>query len=102
MFCSSDSWDSAIVGLSEGPSGRPFIMETFYFLYGPLPLFSGVRGSGILRTSSGGALQSSHRASVSGIIIAVERGSPCFGVEAGDGGDQHATLHGAVRLHLRC
>src|SRR5215218_10720718 len=30
-----------------------------------------------------GVLQSSHRASVNGIIIAVERGSPCFGVEAG-------------------
>src|SRR5215210_2714518 len=37
MFCSSDSCDSAIVGLSEGPSRR-LIMGTFYFLYGPLPL----------------------------------------------------------------
>jgi hypothetical protein len=37
MFCSSESWDSAIVGLSEGHSRR-LNMETFYFLYGPLPL----------------------------------------------------------------
>jgi hypothetical protein len=32
MFCSSESWDSAIVDPSEGPSRRPLVMETFYFL----------------------------------------------------------------------
>jgi hypothetical protein len=53
MFCSSESCDSAIVGLSEGPS-RQLIMETFYFLYGTLPLFTRVRGRGILRSSRAG------------------------------------------------
>ena len=49
MFCNSDSCESAI-GVSERPSG-PSIMEPFYFLQGPLPLFTGVRGRGILRSS---------------------------------------------------
>ena len=49
MFCNSDSCESAI-GLSERPSG-PSIMEPFYFLYSPFPLFTGVRGRWILRTS---------------------------------------------------
>src|SRR5215211_8957841 len=40
-----------------------------------------------------GVLRSSHWASVNGIIIAVERGSPCFGVEAGGrrGQPSHST-----------
>jgi hypothetical protein len=49
MFCSSDSWDSAI-SLSEG-SSRRLLMGAFYFLYSPFPLSTGVRGRGILRTS---------------------------------------------------
>jgi hypothetical protein len=43
MFCNSDSWDSAI-WLSSEPRSRPLVMEAFYFLYGPFPLFTGVRG----------------------------------------------------------
>jgi hypothetical protein len=35
MFCSSDSWDSAIC-LSECLS-RPWVMETLYFQYDPSP-----------------------------------------------------------------
>jgi hypothetical protein len=50
MFCNSDSWDSAIVGPSERPS-RPFVMYAFYFLYGPLPLFTRMSGSESLGTS---------------------------------------------------
>ena len=42
MFCNSDSWDSAI-GLSE-PRSRPLVMEAFYLLYSPFPLFTQVRG----------------------------------------------------------
>ena len=49
MFCNSESWDSAI-SLSEG-SSRRLLMGAFYFLYGLLPLFTQVRGIGILRTS---------------------------------------------------
>ena len=44
MFCNSDSCDSAI-GLSEHLS-RPLVMEPFYFLCGPFPLLSRVRGGG--------------------------------------------------------
>src|SRR5215217_6295485 len=50
MFCNSDSWDSAIC-LSPEPCSRPLVMEAFYLLYSPFPLFTGVRGSGILRSS---------------------------------------------------
>jgi hypothetical protein len=57
MFCNSDSCDSAIVGPSERPS-RPFVMYAFYFLYGPLPLFTRVGGSRILRSRTS-ALRSS-------------------------------------------
>src|SRR5829696_4268094 len=46
MFCSSESWES-VIGLSEGPSGRS-IMGTFYFPYGPFPLFTRVRGRWVL------------------------------------------------------
>jgi hypothetical protein len=49
MFCNSDSCDSAIC-LSESRS-RPLVMEAFYFFYSPFPLFTGVRGREILRTS---------------------------------------------------
>src|SRR5918999_2734060 len=49
MFCNSDSWDSAICGSPE-PCSRPLVMEAFYFLYSPFPLFTGERGSGILRS----------------------------------------------------
>ena len=55
MFCSSESWDSAI-GLSKRPS-RSLNMETVYFLYGPLSLFTRVRGIGFLRTSPFGDSQ---------------------------------------------
>ena len=34
MFCSSDSWDSAI-GRSSEPRSPPLAMESFYFLYSP-------------------------------------------------------------------
>jgi hypothetical protein len=44
VFCNSDSCESAI-GLSERPP-RPSIMEIFYSLYSPLPLFTRVRGRG--------------------------------------------------------
>src|SRR5215210_4105932 len=60
MFCNSDICESAI-GVSERPSG-PSIMEPFYFLQGPFPLFTGVRGRQILRSSL--------RAVVAGIMIA--------------------------------
>ena len=50
MFCSSDSWDSAMCLSSEARS-PPLVMEAFYFLYSPSPLFTGVRGREILRTS---------------------------------------------------
>src|SRR5215212_2471144 len=49
MFCNSDSWDSAICRSPE-PCSPLLVMEAFYFLYSPLPLFTGVRGSGILRS----------------------------------------------------
>ena len=49
MFCSSDNWDSAICRPES--CSRPVDMEAFYFLYSPFPLFKGVRGSGVLRTS---------------------------------------------------
>jgi hypothetical protein len=50
MFCNSDSWDSAICRSPE-PRSRPLVMEVFYFSYSPFPLFTGVRGRGILRSS---------------------------------------------------
>src|ERR671912_132642 len=50
MFCNSDSWDSAIC-LSPEPCSRPLVMEAFYFLYGPLSLFTGVRGRRVLGSS---------------------------------------------------
>src|SRR5215212_4215660 len=49
MFCNSDSWDSAICRSPE-PCSRLLVMEAFYFLYSLFPLFTGVRGSGILRS----------------------------------------------------
>src|SRR5215212_9967062 len=49
MFCNSDSCDSAIFRSPE-PGSRLLVMEAFYFLYSPFPLFTGVRGSGILRS----------------------------------------------------
>src|ERR687898_227625 len=50
MFCNSDSWDSAI-SLSPEPCSRPLVMEAFYFLYGPLSLFTGVRRRRVLGSS---------------------------------------------------
>src|SRR5829696_8889897 len=47
MFCNSDSWDSAICRSPE-PCSLLLVMEAFYFLYSPLPLFTGVRGSSII------------------------------------------------------
>src|SRR5215212_2371091 len=49
MFCNSDSCDSAICRSPE-PCSRLLVMEAFYFLCSPFPLFTGVRGSGILRS----------------------------------------------------
>jgi hypothetical protein len=43
MFCNSDSCDSAMC-LSSEPRSRPLVMEAFYCLYSPFPLFTGVRG----------------------------------------------------------
>src|SRR5215213_11327114 len=42
MFCNSDSCDSAIC--RPEPRSRPLVMEAFYFLYSPFPLFTRVRG----------------------------------------------------------
>jgi hypothetical protein len=50
MFCNSDSWDSAI-SRSPEPCSRPLVMEAFYFSYSPFPLFAGVRGREIPRSS---------------------------------------------------
>src|SRR5215203_549186 len=50
MFCTSDSCDSAICRSPE-PRSRPLVMEAFYFLYSPFPLFTRVRGRLILRPS---------------------------------------------------
>jgi hypothetical protein len=49
MFCNSDGYDSAIWRSPE-PRSRPLVIEASYFLYSPFPLFTGVRGSGILRS----------------------------------------------------
>src|SRR5215208_4432305 len=49
MFCNSDSCDSAICRSPE-PCSRLLVMEAFYLLCSPFPLFTGVRGSGILRS----------------------------------------------------
>jgi hypothetical protein len=49
MFCNSESWDSAICRAE--PCSRPLVIEAFYFLYSPFPLFNGVRGRGILGSS---------------------------------------------------
>src|SRR5215211_1733146 len=49
MFCNSDSCDSAICRSPE-PCSRLLVMEAFYFLCSLSPLFTGVRGSGILRS----------------------------------------------------
>ncbi len=38
MFCNSDSWDSTIC--QAEPCSRPLVMEAFYFLYSPFPLFT--------------------------------------------------------------
>jgi hypothetical protein len=46
MFCNSESWNSAIC--RPEPCSRPLVMEAFYFLYSPFPLFTGVRGRGFL------------------------------------------------------
>ena len=46
MFCNSDSCDSAICRPES--CSPPLVMETFYFLYSLFPLFTGVRGSGII------------------------------------------------------
>jgi hypothetical protein len=46
MFCNSESCDSAI--WRSEPCSRPLVMEAFYFLYSPFPLFTGVRGKGIV------------------------------------------------------
>jgi hypothetical protein len=37
MFCNSDSCDSAIC--RPEPRSRPLVIETFYFLYSPFPVF---------------------------------------------------------------
>src|SRR5688572_28625054 len=50
MFCSSDSWDSAIRRSPE-LCFPPLVIEAFYFMYNPFPLITRVRGRGILRTS---------------------------------------------------
>src|SRR5215203_3899727 len=50
MFCNSDSWDSAICRSPE-PCSRLLVTETFYFQYGPFPLYTRVRGKRVLRTS---------------------------------------------------
>jgi hypothetical protein len=52
MFCNSESWDSAICLSSEPPS-RPLVMEAFYFLYSPFPLFNGVRGETVWKVPIG-------------------------------------------------
>src|SRR5215204_3849411 len=49
MFCNSDSWDSAICRSPE-PVPPPLVMEAFYFLQVPFPLFIRVRRSSILRS----------------------------------------------------
>src|SRR5215216_5563331 len=65
MFCNSDSCDSAIC--QSDRSSRPLVMEGFYFVYDPSPLFTRMRGREILRTSRfcalrpNGVLRSSRR-----------------------------------------
>jgi Phosphatidylethanolamine-binding protein len=88
MFCNSDSWDSAIC-LSPEPCSRPLVMEAFYFLYSPFPLFTGVRGRRVLGSSlsSGAArrrLRVRHEAPEDGIEGALE-GINDFGRRGYDG-----------------
>src|SRR5829696_8368483 len=65
MFCNSDSCDSAICQTDR--SSRPLVMQGFYFVYDPSPLFTRMRGREILRTSRfcalrpNGVLRSSRR-----------------------------------------
>jgi hypothetical protein len=90
MFCNSDSWDSAICRSPE-PCSRPLVMEAFYLLYSPFPLFTQVRGSGILRSwprmfSCAGCMV--------GTFLELDETTTDGGVESGHDHDDQDVLRG--------